>query len=304
MARASMTNLETLCHVARVGTFQAAADSLHTTQPTISARMRELEVRLGFPLFQKRGRNMDLTTQGRELVQRVEPLLGAINDVILSLEDPSRATGLIRMGIAEIVGYAWFPRFIEAARRLMPNLTYEVEVGHTSRSVEKLRAGKLDLLLLAAPVDPERFHTAAIGAIDMLWVGAPALVGRDGDYSQRSWLELLRTQPVWSLSKESPLYPILMSAIRTHDLRIRIDICNNVLTMVRLISGGTGIGLLTRSLVQAGIADGSLVILKDAPALPRLRFSAAWRVDQGQTVIRKLVELATLTSTFPSDTED
>lgn len=301
MARISMTNLETLCHVARLGTFQAAADHLHTAQPTVSARMRELEARLGFPLFQKRGRNMDLTTQGRELVQRVEPLLSAIDDVILSLEDPAQATGLIRIGITEIVGYAWFPRFIEAARCLMPNVTYRVEVGHTFRAVERLREGKLDLLLLSAPIDPERFHTVSIGAVDMLWVGAPGLVGRDGAYSTEPWADLMRKHPVWSLSRESPLHPILMASIKAQDMRVRIDICNNVHTMVRLIAGGTGIGLLTRSLVETSLADGSLVLLKDAPALPRLRFSAAWSVDQGQTLVRKLVELATQTTTFLTD---
>ena len=41
--RVSLYHLETLLWIDRLGTFSAAAERLNTTQPTVSARMRELE---------------------------------------------------------------------------------------------------------------------------------------------------------------------------------------------------------------------------------------------------------------------
>ena len=47
MARLNLVNAETLCWIARLGTFTAAAERLFTTQSAVSARMRELEQSLG-----------------------------------------------------------------------------------------------------------------------------------------------------------------------------------------------------------------------------------------------------------------
>ena len=51
--RVSLYHLETLLWIDRLGTFSAAAERLNTTQPAVSARMRELEQRLGSPLFRR-----------------------------------------------------------------------------------------------------------------------------------------------------------------------------------------------------------------------------------------------------------
>src|SRR5690606_36928179 len=67
--RVSLYHLETLLWIDRLGTFSAAAERLNTTQPTVSARMRELEQRLGTALFRREGRAMSLTAAGRKLVR-------------------------------------------------------------------------------------------------------------------------------------------------------------------------------------------------------------------------------------------
>jgi hypothetical protein len=67
--RIAFYHLETLLWIARLGTFAAAAARLNTTQPAISARVRELESHLGTALFRREGRTMALTPAGRELVR-------------------------------------------------------------------------------------------------------------------------------------------------------------------------------------------------------------------------------------------
>lgn len=299
MAKINILHLQTLCQIAQLGSFQAAADHMYTTQPTVSARIRELESRLGFPVFHKRGRRMDLTTQGRELVQQIRPLLAALDDVIHGLDDASHASGLIRLGIAGLIGQTWFAQFITAARTAMPQLSFDVEVGQTSLSVNKLETGHLDLVFMATPsLTTDRFHVEPIGSVEALLVGAPNLVGRDGPGSAVHWLDAMRSQPVWSLSKESPMHPLLMQLIRKHNLRIKVDLCGDVLTLKQLLRCGTGIGLMTRPLVESELRSGEFVVLRDAPAFPRIAFNAAWGMDQSQTIIRKLVALARAISTF------
>ncbi|MDQ2151086.1 LysR family transcriptional regulator [Alcaligenaceae bacterium A4P071] len=299
MSKINILHLQTLCQIAQLGSYQAAADHLYTTQPTVSARMRELEIRLGFPVFQKRGRRMDLTTQGRELVQQVKPLLASLEDVIYALDDASHASGLIRLGIAGLIAQTWFPQFITAARAAMPQLSFDVGVGQTALSVSKLESGHLDLVFMATPsLTSDRFHVESIGVADVRLVGAPSLVGCENEQSQVEWLELLQTQPIWSLSSESPMHAILKGVLREQNIRKKVDICNDVLTLKKLICGGTGVGLMTHALIEQELKRGELVVLKNAPPLPQINFNAAWGIDQSQTVIRRLVKLAKAMSTF------
>src|SRR5437867_11713505 len=129
MRRLSLTNLETLCWIARLGTFTAAADRLNTTQPAVSNRVKELEQALGVRLFHRQGRKMELTIQGRDLVQRSEPLLNRLEDVVVSLDNPAAATGIIQMGVGEIVAVTWFADLIARLKQQMPKGTTEMELG-------------------------------------------------------------------------------------------------------------------------------------------------------------------------------
>ena len=76
MKQITVTNLETLCTIARLGTFQAAADKLNTTQPAISARMRDFEAIIERPLFQRYGRRMELSLRRVKLLSEPNPYWG------------------------------------------------------------------------------------------------------------------------------------------------------------------------------------------------------------------------------------
>ena len=82
MKRIALYHIETLLWINRLGTFAAAAERLNTTQPTVSARVRELENQIGFALVQRAGRTMALTTRGRQFVKECEPLWSSIEAML------------------------------------------------------------------------------------------------------------------------------------------------------------------------------------------------------------------------------
>ena len=90
--RIALYHLETLLWIDRLGTFSAAAERLNTTQPAVSARMRELEQRLGSALFRRDGRAMSLTPAGRKLVAEANRLglLKSLHEAMNRVADLSR----------------------------------------------------------------------------------------------------------------------------------------------------------------------------------------------------------------------
>lgn len=86
MKRLTITHIETLCTIARVGTFTAAAERLHTTQSAISARIREMESTLGKSLFQRSGRRVELTVFGWAFFTQAEQILHDMDTLLASVE--------------------------------------------------------------------------------------------------------------------------------------------------------------------------------------------------------------------------
>lgn len=61
--------------VAKEGGFSAAAETLNITQPTLSRQIQDLEIELGYPLFERANRGVSLTAEGMFLRQRAEEIL-------------------------------------------------------------------------------------------------------------------------------------------------------------------------------------------------------------------------------------
>ncbi len=160
MKRIALFHLETLMWIDRLGTFAAAAQRLNTTQPAISARVREIEEQLGVPLFQREGRRMVLSARGRRLVQATEPLYHGLEQVLLEASDFAGATASVRIGAGEIAAASCLPSFIQAIERDRPGVAMEIEIDLTAPLLHQLLNGTRDIVFLAGPVASPGMRTA------------------------------------------------------------------------------------------------------------------------------------------------
>ena len=298
MRRLSLTNLETLCWIARLGSFTAAAQRMNTTQPAISGRVRELEQSLRVKLFHRQGRKMELTILGRDLVERAQPLLNQIEDVVISLENPAAASGIIRMGVGEMVAVTWFGELMARLQRQMPRVTYQIEVDLTVNMRQKLELGQLDLAIVAARTDSDRVVSTPLGGVNVLWVIAPALLAT----ARKRGLDaagMLGAHPLWCLARPSHMHPMAIETLRRLGVaQTSINTCNNLQSMVEMVAHGAGIALLPENLVAARILARELVPLSSQLPPERLEFVVARHRDQEQAIIRHIVELTVAASAF------
>ena len=85
--------------VARSGGFTAASKVLNIGQPTVSTHVSALEDHFGVELFHRRGRRVELTAIGRELLTITEGLFGREGEAIELLRAvQARETGSLRIG--------------------------------------------------------------------------------------------------------------------------------------------------------------------------------------------------------------
>ena len=298
MRRLSLVNLETLCWIARLGTFTAAAQRLNTTQPAVSKRVRELEQALRVQLFRRQGRKMELTIQGRDLVQRSQPLLNGLEDLVVSLDNPAAATGIVHMGVGEIVAVTWFAELMARLKQQMPRVNYEIEVGLTVNMCHKLELANLDLAIVAGPVDSSRLTTSYLGSINARWLVAPALRTQLRKHRLNVG-DMLKDLPIWCVARPSHMYPMAIETLRHYGVaRTHINTSDNVQSIVELVANGAGIALLPESLAAGLMKTKRLVPLANELPPERLDFVIARHRDQDQAIIQHIVKIAVEASAF------
>lgn len=92
-----LEGLETLSLLASEGTMAKVASRLYISQSAVSKRIGQLELRLGKKLIEPDGRQIRLTPQARELLDRVAPSLAEMKGV---LADSQTLTDLTPLPIA------------------------------------------------------------------------------------------------------------------------------------------------------------------------------------------------------------
>lgn len=287
MARLNLTNFETVCTIARLGTFAAAAQRLHASQPAITARVRELEDSLGFELFQKRGRRMELTIRGRHFIERIEPLVEGIEREVVLHADAQAAVGVVRLGVP-LVTVDWIPAVVAKLKEDLPRIDFEIDVDAGMSIIHKLQAGKLDLAITAAVVRDDELHGVPLRRRMLHWMAsAEALRALGGDAADLA--TVLNTLPLWVVPRTSSLFPRVTEVLREAGATLdNLNTCANMAFIVQMVLQTRGIGLIEEAMAARLARDGSMAPLPLA-AMP-FDITLFAHKDQQQAVVRRVIE--------------
>ncbi|TDA67538.1 MAG: LysR family transcriptional regulator [Clostridia bacterium] len=130
---AQLPQLEAFLLVAREGHFSRAAEKLHISQPAITARIQLLEKEVGFPLFSRTTRRVELTAKGKKLLQYVETALQQLSEGLECISDDKEILYLRVISSPTIASY-WMPLFMKHLREI--NSALHVNWSSTSRYEE------------------------------------------------------------------------------------------------------------------------------------------------------------------------
>jgi DNA-binding transcriptional LysR family regulator len=146
----SITGLRVLREVVERGTLTAAADALGYTQSAVSRQIATLEHAVGAVLLERRRDGVRLTAAGHVVLRRAVNVLSELSAAEHELAGLPDEGGVVRLGWFASAGGALVPRALAALRRSHPAITVTSREGGTPSLVRALRAGTLDLALLAA----------------------------------------------------------------------------------------------------------------------------------------------------------
>jgi len=139
---------------AEEGSLAAAARSMGTTQPTLGRQVAALESEIGFDLFYRRGRGLELTPNGIKLLEHVRLMGDAANQFSLSASGRSDVIeGEVSITASELLSTFMLPGMIKTLREVEPGIEIEI---YSTNEVRDLNRREADIAIRSVrPTQPE-----------------------------------------------------------------------------------------------------------------------------------------------------
>ena len=171
----STFHLRTFLAVVEAGSYSAAAQQLHMSQPAVSQQIRGLEEQLGdVRLFRRVGQRMVPTHAGEELLPSARELVSLAERAaqnIIALR--GKVTGRVVIGCTPSSGERLLPRLLAAFCDQFPAVSVELEVSQADALIDGLIDRRLALLLLEEQQRRRGLESLPMGAEPLALV-APA----------------------------------------------------------------------------------------------------------------------------------
>jgi DNA-binding transcriptional LysR family regulator len=266
-------NLETFVAVATLGSFRAAAERLHTTQPAVSQRIAQLEHQYGTRLLERTSRVVTTTEKGREFLAFAERILRLGTEMRDALVDGSALRGTLRLGVAETIVHTWLPGFIGAVARQHPGIAVEIEVDTSPQLRERLLDQEIDLAFLLGPLADPLVQNLPLNRVALAFLASPDFPLPPAPLG----IAALAGLPLITFARHTQPHAALRTLMTRSDLPPpRIHASAALAPVVRLAVEGVGIAMIPPAVAARELDSGALVSVATEVALPDLVFTASW----------------------------
>lgn len=235
--------------VAEELSFKRAAQRLAIDASALSRRIRELEARLGFPLFFRTTQVVQLTEAGRRFYDGNQQLIGALRETIAAAGRVARGSvGHLRVGYMTFAGLDLLPKAVTQYRKLHPDVSLSLSYLPTQDQKVALSRGEIDIGLMLGPFQHSEFeiHSLAVEGMMAAIAQGHQLAGkrsiRPGQL--RGEPIILGTDRHWDFYRSRVEHALSAHGV---DLDIGLE-ASNMLGMLGLVKAGAGITIVPEAM--------------------------------------------------------
>ena len=249
-------NIRAFLMVAETGSFSRAAEKLFITQPAISKRISLLEQSLDTRLFDRIGRQVQLTEAGRAVLPGYRRILAEIDESQRIVSNLRGATsGILKFGTSHHIGLHRLPPVLRRYTRQYPQVELDIQFMDSEQAAALILKGDIELALITLPDAVEApFKTIEVWNDPMQCVAAI-------DHELAALKNISR--------KDLARYGVLLQSHSTHtrdiiDRALKLESGTKIImesnyleTIKAMIQHGLGWGVLPESML-----DDTLKVLK------------------------------------------
>jgi LysR family transcriptional regulator, hca operon transcriptional activator len=233
--------------VAEEGSLTVAADKrLHTSQPSLSRQIRDLEYEVGVPLLTRSVHGVELTASGKAFLDHARL---ALSQVEAAREAARRAARpekpVFALGFLTGQEMDWLPEAMHILRDELPNIEVTVASEYSPVLADALRRGRLDLAFMRPELEAD-------GLVFKTVAQEPLVVVLPSDHrlatSRAIALKDIASDGFINVSATAPtLRRVIDDAIAAADLKVTpAHEADNLAMAISLVASTRGVALLPR----------------------------------------------------------
>jgi LysR family hydrogen peroxide-inducible transcriptional activator len=279
--------------------FGKAAERSFVSQPTLSAQIKKLETYLGVQLIERQPRKVTLTEMGTRILPLARSILQESDEIVsLARNDHDPLSGKLKVALIPTIGPYLLPLVARKLRKQLPLLKVMLYEYQTQPLLEKLRAGDIDLGILALPVPLDGLEARPLYDEDFTLA-----VPSNSPLAKRSNVK------IDDLSGETLLLLEDGHCLRDQALDVcsRIDVkesedyrATSLETLRQMVAAGLGITLLPKLATRGPFGSGQGLTVKEfSRPVPSRSIGAVWRKSTARTDAIKAV-CAAIQSSMPT----
>jgi LysR family transcriptional regulator for metE and metH len=239
------------------GSVTRASNRLHLTQSALSHQLRDIEDKLGAPLFTRINKRMVLTPVGQRLLNSADTILAELQRA----EEDIRQISLSRDGILRIstecyTCYHWLPALLKIFSRDFPRIEVQIVAEATRDPHQALLDGKIDLALVSNSLRESKLVYEPLFRDELV-----VILSKDHPLRVRSFIRaedfinerlLIYAQPSDSYAVQHVLAPAGVVPGRISSVPLTEAI-------VEMVKARVGLGILSRWSVAPQIESGMIL---------------------------------------------
>jgi DNA-binding transcriptional LysR family regulator len=149
--------------VAEKGSFSAAAQSLHMTQPAVTMQVQTLEEYFGTKLFHRSTKKVELSEAGKALMPYAKKSIELMKETEMKMSKFTHMLqGRLQLGASLTFGEYILPRLLGPFGKEYPNISIRMKVMNTTQILEEILNHQLNFGLVEAPVHHPHLQTEAV----------------------------------------------------------------------------------------------------------------------------------------------
>ena len=140
--------VQSFVHVAKLGSFSRAAETMGYSQSAITVQIRLLEEELGTKLFDRMGKKVSLTPQGKRFLEHANRILHEMNRTIMAMNEDRELENPLHIGTIESLCTAKFPRILSQFHTLYPKVNIQITLDSPEKLIRMMEHNELDLIYI------------------------------------------------------------------------------------------------------------------------------------------------------------
>lgn len=247
--------------ISKEGTLTKAAKNLHLTQSALSHQLKELERELDVEIFKRQGKRLHLSEQGARFLKSSEKILAEMK----TLEEDMRnykngKTSKLSISMQCYTAYHWLPGIIKYYRTRWPDINIQILSDATSRPLEYLMNGDLDIGIVRTQMVNTRIKYEPIFEDNLV-----AIVSKDHPLAKKNIIEIGDFQgqemilPLYDPSYQDT--PVIESLIQAQQVKPKtLHRIHYTDATIEMVNANLGVSVMADWIVEPYLKGKNIVV--------------------------------------------